>query len=1292
MSILVAYPYDPAGTRDECHLQDESHVILTNDNSYRVIVPELAPFFKHDLSVIHTASGLELKEGKDYNLGYKLLSAKKIAQRDLYGAIVIINPQLKGEFFVSYRSVGGNFVGIRSEVVTYLANALNDPTRTPFDKVIDRPSYFTPPKHEQHYSDFLNKEYTEDAIDDLVSAIDAAIENVDGDAIGYLNSRIQQLDSLLNQHNQAAHIVDYSNPHGTTAEQVQALPQGNASVDTFKAYNLTLVELANYINDRGITQDDVERYLSRYGDQFYSDKLILKDGQAVIRSESGTTSIDLSNGNVVIKADTLNTLHADSDIHSVGETMSLIAGANTLEVISSGSGGREVDKLEYNGHEVIHGGTVREKLKEKGGIGMRVVTQNTDTVQWEGTSRPSDKLKANVVISIATLTKRGSITLSNSRTENSRIKAPTPFVLNEIRKDGVNRVNKSTTVNGYPLTSNFSLDKDDVNLNKVDNTADKDKPVSSKQQKLLDEYSNGIHQHNLSEMDLPIATRDTLGVVTLVDDIESAFSEGGAATPKTVEEYVEHIVNVATISEGKLPSDVLDVRYWGPISPITCTGLTIDFPAGAYLYLDRVNYTELDNFTVNGDVIDFAAEFPNAYLNETFYIYIEVVTDGVKHVARKELVANAGPRIHIATVKVGSTEILNVSEVNGNDNHIYDNNVDGILEVDPVTSVGMFRELEEHEADETAHIGDGAVGDASTIGLDLIKNYPVVNYSADASHSGVDEWDMFTGWDVNAKDAATALPITVRNGNIDVSNGIKLTVPWNTGGNQLLVMRNNDVGMNDPKYVSDEIVDGVRKRKIGFLLTSKYTPSVTSVKRWHALIGSHTDEVGDVHDVMVHTAEQSGSVNQAASVIYYKNGVYVATLATTTSGTWMVHGGHERTYLIFEYWETADGFDYAVEIHHDGYGQTRNSNSDAFKSAPNVAVHPGGSIPKWGAFDWVAPTSNEPASGSKFFIRKEMYFEAGTYVFRAFADDVLHVWIDEDKLDIAQRTDKSVVMTEGFHTVTLYCIDVGVGLTYAGLTATRNGSLYLKTDVTWKYIRATAGNGYSENNLPQVGAYHGGEGIARSLDRQRVQLSFKDDAFDMQLLSERYEGGERLNSNTASIDDSGYVNGNVKKAIQSGTIGFGAIPTPAAGGDTPSALSMDIDCIAADEGSQDEKYITAKGVYQSLRDGVNLITASGSVTSGSTLPALPNCRYTNVYLGIGSFGSSANNTDVIDGIDFKLMSAVNGEEIPNRRLDMLSIHRYGYPKFLFKTESQSSSGTPTKVGACNYMLVGLRDI
>lgn len=1149
MTIMVAYPYDPSGTRDECHIQDESHVILTNDNTFRVIVPELAPFFKHDLTVIHTASRLELKEGKDYNLGYKLRSAEKIALRDLYGCIVIINPELKGEFFVSYRSVGGDFVGIRSEVITYLANALNDPTRTPFEKVLNRPAYYTPPKHEQHYADFLNKEFTEEALDDIVAAIDTAIVNTDSSAIGHLNSRITQLDNLLNQYNQAAHLEDFGNPHDTTADQVKALPLGGAALDTFSAYNLTLVELATYINDRGITQDDVDRYLAKYGDQFYDDRLTLKDGQAVIRNAASTTSIDLSNGNVVIKADGINVMHADSDISSAGEVMSLISGMNRLDIISSGAGGLGNDKLVYNGFEVIHGGTVRDKLKAKGSIGMRVVTQDTETVTWEGTSRPDDKLRATLTIAVATLSKRGAITLSNNRTENSRIKAPTPYVLNEIRKDALNRVNKSTTINGHPLTSNFSLDKDDINLDLADNTSDKEKPVSTPQQELLDQYSEGVHTHDLSKMDLPLATKDSLGVVKLISDITDLDTYGGAATPKAIAAYAEHIVNVATISGGKLPNDVLDVRYWQPASDVICSGLTINFPAGAYLYLDRVDYTQMEGFVVDGNVINFSALFPNAFANETFYIYIEVAGDNVKYVARKDKVANSGPRIHIATIKCGATEILNVSEVQGDDNHPYDNNVNGVLEVDGVTSVGMFRELEEHEADETAHIGNSAVGDASTIGLDLINNYPVVNYTTDASHSGIDEWDAFTGWDALAKDSMTALPIIVNNGSVDVSNGIKLTIPWSAGGNQMFVLRNTEAGFNNPKFVMDEVEDGYKKRKIGYLLKTKYTPSVTSVKRWHALIGSFKDAAGDVHDVMVETAEPVGDVDQAAAVMYYKNGVFVSTLARVTSGTWHASGEHDKTFLIFEYWETSDGFDYVVDIHHDGQGL-------------------------------------KPQAGKK---------------------------------------------------------------------------------------------------------YADGES-ARNLDRQRVHMSFKDDVFDMNLSSECYGSGKLHNTNAVSVLGNGYVNGNVKKAIQSGVIGLCGVPRPAEAGHAPQALSMDIDCIAADEGNQSEKYITAKGVYQSLRDGVNLIVASGVIESGYDLPTLSNCRFTNVYLGINAIGGTSESVDVLDGIDFKLMSTVTGEVINNQRLDMLSIHRYAYPVIMYKTESQGSGGTPNKTGSCNYMLVGLRDV
>lgn len=1133
MTIMVAYPYDPAGTRDECHIQDESHIILTNDNTYRVIVPEMAPFYTENLSIVHAESGLELKEGKDYNLGYRVLSAKKIAQRDLFGCIVLINPQLKGEFIVGYRTVGGNFVGIRSNVLTYLANALNDPVKTPFEKVIDRPAYFTPAKHEQHYADFVNKDGVAAELDGLAAAIDEAIENADSGAVGDLLARVNAVDALLNQYRQDTHIVDYGNPHKTTAVQAHALEKNAQAVDTFRAFNKTLVELADYINNRGITEADVRKYLAKFGDQVYDDRLTLKNNQAVIRSESGTTSIDLSTGDITISADELLAIMADSDVQTVGERMKFMAGANILEIVSSGRNGRTKDTLLYNGHEVIHQGTVRAKLREKGGVGMRVVTQDTDTIKWEGTSRPAAPLKARVVLPVATLSKHGTVKLTNSRTANNLTEAPTPYVINVMRKDLDGRVPKARVINGHEMSGNFSLDKDDIYLDKVDNTSDAAKPISTEQQRLLDRYSEGSHKHDLSGVNLEKATSTKLGVtrhaVSMSDsDINAAI------TPKLVGEYASKIVEVATASQGKMPADVLDVRYWRATADVTCSGLSITFPPDAELYMNRINYAERVDLPVPGGTLNFSTLFPNAYVNETFYIYINVEDDSIFYSASKNKLTNAVGRLHISTIKCGASAIANVTQESGTSDHIYDDNVSGILDIDSVTSVGMFRELEEHEDDPTAHIGDGAVGDAGTIGLDLIHNYDVVSQISDGSHNGIDEWEYFTGWDVTKADEVVVQPRLLDNNGLQISHGVMVSIPWQTGGTQYLAIRNRRMKFNDPSYVSEVLEDGVRKRKVAYVLNPERDAGTQSVDNWHSILGSYTDESGDVIDIVLWHSYRFYNEKQVWLRVY-RNGVFERDLSHVNIGNWKLAPQHSRLYLIFEYWQGADGFHYGVEYQYDAMS------------------------------------------------------------------------------------------------------------------------------------------------------------ITSRLDRVRVDLTFRDDSFDMDVhmsqLGDRITHWRATGKNT----NQGYVNGNIKKAIDSGVLGFGGNMYSSSVVGSANSVLLYIDCIAADEGNQEGKYITAKGVYQSLRDGVNLLVAKGSAADGAQLPLLPNCRYVNVYLGWHAMGSTTSN-DPIDGLEHRIRSSLTGDVITESRIDMLSLNRYMYVEAQYKTESEGGSAPITKAGSVNYLMAGLRDV
>ena len=54
------------------------------------------------------------------------------------------------------------------------------------------------------------------------------------------------------------------------------------------------------------------------------------------------------------------------------------------------------------------------------------------------------------------------------------------------------KVNKTTTINGHDLNSNIILDKNDIGLNNIDNTSDLNKPISNETQLKLDTINNAI--------------------------------------------------------------------------------------------------------------------------------------------------------------------------------------------------------------------------------------------------------------------------------------------------------------------------------------------------------------------------------------------------------------------------------------------------------------------------------------------------------------------------------------------------------------------------------------------------------------------------------------------------------------------------------------------------------------------------------------------------------------------------------------------------------------------------------
>lgn len=937
MSIKVIYPHDPNGELEECLIHEESHTLLTNDNTYRVIIPELAPFFKKDLVIIHAPSRKELKEGTDYELGFHLLSAKKVANRTLYGCIRIINKLLKGEFIVTYRTVGSNYVGIKSDVLTYLANANIDPVKTPFDKLIDRPSYYAPAKHEQNYHDFVNKEAFASEIDELAQAILDSMELAEDTAIADLIARIEALDDILERFRQDLHNVRTDDPHDATWLQADALYENDASKSSFKAYSKTLVELAEYINSRNLTQADIDLYLNKHGSQALKDKLTLKEGVAKLRNLGNTCSIDLATGNVTIEGESLIKGRADKENDKAGKKVVIKAGENKLEIVSSGHPELGMDKLLFNGYEVIHADNVEDRLKGHGATGMRVITEETDTVAWVGDSRPLTKLAANGKFAVATLTERGIIRLSNEITDDTILSAPTAWLVNEVRLQLIAKVPKSRKVMGYTLETNIVLDKDDFGLSEVENTSDADKPISLAQQALLDKYSEVGHVHDFSEDELLKANELNAGVFRFRSDVSQETEPGDVATPKMVKQYIDKVNTLSDLEAGLMHSGAVDVKYWKALEDVTVSGFNITFPAAIELYMNATDYANSGGANIAEYVLDLNTVGDPA--NKDLYLYVEIVDGDVVYRAMLDETTVLDDGVCLGAIQTDDTTVKNVTAVLGSTDHYYTDNVNGVLAIAPTTSTRDFIELQEHLDDDNAHAEATGRGDKALIGLSNVENYPCVDYVSDYALSSLPNW-LNTSQADNEKLSFT---------DFSLSSGHWYNLTFNRTGTNLgqpmAMFRNTHANFLDPAYLcTTPDKDGLYKRKLCYLLSNEEGRE-TLYGAW-GIIGNHVAENGDIYDLVIKTPSKSEGRNYIELVLM-KNGGNVKKIISKAFGSDDVTFEFQDLYIVYEFWNDSEGKHLRVDIQHDGFDDTYESKAKLTQFITTVTLS--GNNCKWKA-------------------------------------------------------------------------------------------------------------------------------------------------------------------------------------------------------------------------------------------------------------------------------------------------------------------------------------------------------
>ena len=197
----VSYPFDDTGLASTNLVSNEDHTVSeVNAAPYRIIIPDFAPLYLHNLSLVHVAENgtqTPLSEGVDYYPVLPYMAASRSTGQSVYGGISIINAFANGIIrLASYQTVGGGWCADKNFVYQKLLESQYNRRTTWWDLITNIQELFPPSPHNTNTSDIAGHI-------DLI----AKLEEV---RLAILQAPQNPLGSF------AAHLLNQNNPHNVT--------------------------------------------------------------------------------------------------------------------------------------------------------------------------------------------------------------------------------------------------------------------------------------------------------------------------------------------------------------------------------------------------------------------------------------------------------------------------------------------------------------------------------------------------------------------------------------------------------------------------------------------------------------------------------------------------------------------------------------------------------------------------------------------------------------------------------------------------------------------------------------------------------------------------------------------------------------------------------------------------------------------------------------------------------------------------------------------------------------------
>lgn len=554
---MTRYPYDPTG-KAVTNAFTEERILESNDNSDRIVMLSHAPFFGA-LQIFNGNSTTPLEEGSDFEYVYELSALKAALAADappVYCGVQFINPEISGNLVFNGNLLGGDFYDPLTEILDYLIKYINNPRSADYRSLNGVPALFPQKPSYSSWSDAKNKQYVASAVDDVNAAVEDDMQDLKGE-LEELARLSNQLFTDIETFNYPAHIAE-TDPHDVTTAQLNAHPVGLEVPDTFLTYGLTLRQLIENIRSQGLSDNDIQLYIHRYLSKNVKGTFQFANGSTVISDSTGNTKLVLSAAKIQLITQGGIVAAAGTDL-SGSKYVEYVCGTNTLRVTTNGNK-LGVDKLTLNGVALLTGRTVKQYQSEDANGDPENVQLNAQStnITFKGKGTPSSPLEGVLNIPKATKTVPGKVKLVSGTGAVADGVAATPDSGKPYNDGFNNMVPKTVLINNNPMSgTEIVLDKSDLNLASVDNTADLSKPLSTPQKARTDALVAKSHKHDWSMLQIGQATRQGYGTVQIASTY-GEVKDGQAVSPAVLKGLNDRLLELNKRFFGVMFRDTLE--------------------------------------------------------------------------------------------------------------------------------------------------------------------------------------------------------------------------------------------------------------------------------------------------------------------------------------------------------------------------------------------------------------------------------------------------------------------------------------------------------------------------------------------------------------------------------------------------------------------------------------------------------------------------------------------------------------------------------------------------------------